>query len=570
MDPPEIRTIKTTTLRPSNDHYIPPFVATSNNMSCPTYRTLHALPTEVLESILPHLSQPDLTICVRVSRAWNKALLPYLWRTLAIRSHPERRQLVTDEALKALRKNGSFVRELKIAHKQLYDQFLPARQILISDTGVIHIEVFSIGFFSNLDSLELLSHDPRNPETELKDEILALVRQNPHLRRLKIDINMDPSTVKSIITKYLPVLQDLDLGAPWRGDVGALLQNLPECIRAVRLRKYIVHVARRNDKGKTSVESGISTTIAHHHHALESLYIHGPLGGHEEKILIPFLKSCSRNLKSVGGMACFIANGRIASALSDIGFTWKELSRQSLPRSISDADAAKVISYSSSWTNIDLYTPQVGPLTAAAIVENCERLEALELSSGASGLTGSPLQAVLSKATRLRSLQAHWLLNTDKLTAMNILSSQWATTSLEHVDFKIDVPRADGALADNSTAIQASRSVQRQVLQRLGQQKKLRKLIIGGMATTLATGQFGHQRDCLEMTLESGLDELVDLKDLELLDIHHMDHRAGVPELEWMTANLPKLQMVNGMLNTLRPPSDEVREWLTTHQPTWR
>ncbi|KAF9308358.1 hypothetical protein BG003_011217 [Podila horticola] len=116
------------------------------------------------------------------------------------------------------------------------------------------------------------------------------------------------------------------------------------------------------------------------------------------------------------------------------------------------------------------------------------------------------------------------------------------------------------ALADNSTAVQGSRSVQRQVLQRLGQHKKLQKLMISGMTTTPATGLYDHQRSCLEMTLESGLDELVDLKDLALLDIHHMDLRTGVPELEWMVANFPRLQMVIGMLDTLRPPSAEVRK----------
>ncbi|KAG0332938.1 hypothetical protein BG000_009607, partial [Podila horticola] len=409
-------------------------------------------------------------------------------------------------------------------------------------------------------------------KTILSKSILTLVRQNPRLRRLRIDINIDPNIFMSIVVKYLPALQDLNLSTPWKGDVGALLENLPEGIQTVRLGN-VIHVAPYNaQNSKSSVESGVATTMVRHHHSLKSLHIDGNLDGHEEEVLLPLLASCSRNFTSVGGIvAWFLGSARFTSALTDLRVKRMELNWSSLPQNLFDADIAKDISSSPSWTRIRLLNiGSVGPLTAAAIVENCERLEALELLSGTRGLTGSHLQAVLSKATRLRSLQAHWLLNADKLTAMNILSSEWATTSLEHVDFKIDVPRADEALADNSTAFQASRSVQRQVLQRLGQQKKLRKLIIGGMATTLATGQFGHQRDCLEMTLESGLDELVDLKDLELLDIHHMDLRTGVPELEWMVANLPKLQMVIGVLEALRPPSTDVREWLRTHRPSWR
>ncbi|KAG0007015.1 hypothetical protein BGZ80_005061 [Entomortierella chlamydospora] len=539
-------------------------------MISPTPITLPDLPIEIFESILERVSQPDLASCVRVSRAWHKALIPYLWRTLAIGSNEQRRKFDADEAQKALRKYASLVRDLHVILKKHYDQFLPAQQTLVSDPGVIHIEAFAAGPFSNLDSLELCSLNLRDMKVKSK-EILALVRQNPRLRRLKIDIGMDPSILMSIVTKYLPTLQDLDLNSPWRGDVKTLLMNLPEGIQTVRLGS-VVHEAPRKARNKTSIELSVSTTMACHHHALKTLCIDGNLVGHEEEVLLPFLASCSRNLKSVCGTGvCLFVNSRITNALSALGIVLDKLDRHSLPQNISDADLAKVISSGYRWTSINLYTYKVGPLTAAAIVDNCRHLEALEImNTGSRGLSGSHLQAILSEATALRSLQAHWLLDANKIAASDILSSEWATISLEHIDLKIDLPRADEALPDNSAAIQASRYVQRLVLQRLGQQTKLRKLVIGGMATTPATGRFGHQRNCLEMTLESGLDELVGLKDLEELDIHHMDHRAGVPELEWMVANLPRLRTLIGMLDTLIPPSNEVRGWLETHRPTWR
>ncbi|KAG0017153.1 hypothetical protein BGZ81_010870 [Podila clonocystis] len=514
-------------------------------MSSPMCLTLLSLPTEVLESILPHLNQHDLTKCVRVSRTWNKVLVPYLWRTLAIHSRHHLKRFVTNEAQRALRRNAAFVRELHLVHKVLYDQFLPTRETLISDPGVIHLDVYMISTFTNLCALELhplrLSHS--NPEFDL--EILALVRQNPRLRCLKIDVKMNPKALINLVSRYIPHLEDFDLAASWRGDVKALLECLPECIRIVRLRD-VFHVTTDNAQGKTSDTLGVSTTLTRHHHALESFHIGGNLAGKQEEVLVQFLESCSPKLKSFGGMgACFFGNAKITKTLSDLG--------------ISD------------WTSINLYAPQVGPLTAAAIVANCEQLEVLDImDDGSCGLLGSHLQAVLSKAARLRSIQAHWLLGSNKITAMNILSSEWATTSLEHMDLKIDVSRADEALPDNDPAVQASHSVQRHVLRRLGQQTKFKELKVGGMAYSSATGQFGHQRDCLEMTLESGLDELVDLKDLEVLDFHHMDHRAGVPELEWMVANFPRLRMVVGMLDTLSPPSDDVQEWLRTHRPTWR
>ncbi|KAG0366064.1 hypothetical protein BGX24_003855, partial [Mortierella sp. AD032] len=96
----------------------------------------------------------------------------------------------------------------------------------------------------------------------------------------------------------------------------------------------------------------------------------------------------------------------------------------------------------------------------------------------------------------------------------------------------------------------------------------LRKLVIGGMAFSTSTGEFGHQIECLEMTLESGLDELEGLKELEHLDIHHMDHRVGVPELEWMAANLPNLEYLNGISDSLRQ-KEGVQEWRSSHRLRW-
>ncbi|KAF9112357.1 hypothetical protein BGX27_003497 [Mortierella sp. AM989] len=531
--------------------------------------TLVTLPTEIFESILPLLSQSDLTQCVRVSREWNIAMVPYLWRTLAIGSQSQLKRFLTNEAQQALIKNAAFVHELHTVHRMLYDQFLPSFEALSSDPGVVRLDIYAIDLFANLRSLEL--HPLKHRRKDFDQDILALVRQNPALKRFMFNVEMNPKTLLGLITEHMPNLQDLDLFVTWRGDVKVLLENLPECIRTVRLREVYYVVSGKAGKAP-GVEPGANSTTVVRHHALESLYIGGDLARQEEEVLVPFLESCSRNLKSFGGMGLtlFLRNARIARALSSLSIVWKELNQHFLPSNKSDANIAKVISFSSNWTKIDLHLRLVGPLASAAIVDNCEHLETLDImDSGTCALSGFHLQAVLSKATRLKSLRAHWVLSANKITAADILSSEWATTSLEHVDLKIDVPRADEALP-GSAAIQSYRSIQRQVLRRFGQQKNLQKLVIGGMAITPATGQFGHQLNCLEMTLENGLDELVNLKDLELLDIHHMDHRVGVPELEWMAENLPKLRNLIGMMDSLRPAPPEVREWIRTHQPAWR
>ncbi|KAG0278854.1 hypothetical protein BGZ95_002960 [Linnemannia exigua] len=52
---------------------------------------------------------------------------------------------------------------------------------------------------------------------------------------------------------------------------------------------------------------------------------------------------------------------------------------------------------------------------------------------------------------------------------------------------------------------------------------------------------------CLELTLDAGLDELVDLKELQVFGCCGMDHLIGEEEVEWMAENWPKLRVVRGL-----------------------
>ncbi|KAG0279724.1 hypothetical protein BGZ95_000387 [Linnemannia exigua] len=500
--------------------------------------TLATLPTEIFENIILLLSQHDLTQCVRVSRAWNEAFTPHLWRIIPLFGRTRFKRFMLPDTQGELYKNTAHVREIQVKHEKLYNLFLPSRRLseaILSDAEpALSDNAFTIGPFTNLRVLEL-HHRPLARAYEFDEGIFEIVRQNPGLRRLKIGVEMEPEVLLSLVTEHVPNLQELDIETPWRGDVKALLDNLPDSLRTVRLKDVNHEIPW---KGYVSSTSSATKRRPLQHHALESLHIGGNLAGQEEQVLVPFLEGCNQNLKTFLG-------------------------------------TTRVICFGANWTHIDLFNRCVGPLTAAAIVNNCERLEVLDImESGTWGLSGSHLQTILTKAPRLRSLQVRWLLGTEKISSVDILSSEWATTSLEHVDLKIHVPRItadqEDADDDDSKALRASsRDIQRQVLRRFGQQTHLRKLVIGGMAYSSATGEFGHQLECLEMTLESGLNELKGLKELEHLDIHDMDHRVGVPELEWMVANFPKLKHLHGMHCSLRPPNEGVQEWLHSHQPKW-
>lgn len=106
---------------------------------------------------------------------------------------------------------------------------------------------------------------------------------------------------------------------------------------------------------------------------------------------------------------------------------------------------------------------------------------------------------------------------------------------------------------------------QRQIFKQLSVLRRLKVLDLGcrqsllsastnSFPTTLAQGREPPQqqyprstRNTLELTLRSGLDRLSTLKELRVFGFEGVDHRIGKPELEWMAANWPKLEVMSGL-----------------------
>ncbi|KAF9309010.1 hypothetical protein BG003_010309, partial [Podila horticola] len=121
-----------------------------------------------------------------------------------------------------------------------------------------------------------------------------------------------------------------------------------------------------------------------------------------------------------------------------------------------------------------------------------------------------------------------------------------------------------------SDAIAASRVIQRQVYRKLAEQKSLEVLQLGyHPSPNPRLNERRFQRQCLEMTLESGLDELFRLRELEMLNVGTMDHHIGVAELEWMSRSWPKLHIISGMYINCVDPAPGAREWIRDTHPEW-
>ncbi|KAF9204539.1 hypothetical protein BGZ49_005180 [Haplosporangium sp. Z 27] len=96
--------------------------------------------------------------------------------------------------------------------------------------------------------------------------------------------------------------------------------------------------------------------------------------------------------------------------------------------------------------------------------------------------------------------------------------------------------------------------IQSQVYKRLARFTKLEELWLGGNPSafdmTISGDEWGLdkcQLDCLEMSLESGLDELKGLNELRELSLSFMSTKVGMKEVRWMAKNWPKLSIIRGI-----------------------
>ncbi|KAG0246480.1 hypothetical protein B0O80DRAFT_454130 [Mortierella sp. GBAus27b] len=73
------------------------------------------------------------------------------------------------------------------------------------------------------------------------------------------------------------------------------------------------------------------------------------------------------------------------------------------------------------------------------------------------------------------------------------------------------------------------------------------------------------RKDCLEMSLDSGLDKLSGLKKLQVLNVSNLVAKIDVQEIQWMTEQWPRLHTVHGV--TGRCFRKDGLEWMQKNHP---
>ncbi|KAF9152634.1 hypothetical protein BG015_004971 [Linnemannia schmuckeri] len=256
------------------------------------------------------------------------------------------------------------------------------------------------------------------------------------------------------------------------------------------------------------------------------------------------------------------------------------------------------------WHTITIHCRGAGKLlqTAQSIARVCTH-DLVRLNVGGSSQFGSKgMQAIFTSCRDLRQFDAFnddttfkWVYTFyPSISAKDMISAPWVCRwlTLLHLEI-VDVPRPDvtvDGVGDQLSLFdevelatkEESHEIQRKVYRQLGSLSCLEELYLGhrqhavkrstimqeAMGSDYESEEDEEEEDtvgtvdflmnCLEFSLESGLDLLAGLKELRILDVTFTCHRIGVPELEWMEINFPNLASLRG-LDPVRSMEDDTQ-----------
>ncbi|KAG0028646.1 hypothetical protein BGZ81_004544 [Podila clonocystis] len=539
--------------------------------------TLFTLPAEIFHMIFSYFVRNNFVKCATLNKAFHALVTPHLWGNLQFRTSDQVQRFLTDASQQAFARNAGLVRYL-VTNEELYHLFLPVKamssksssssaclknQSPLAADGIYHVAVCTnLQHICLAGSGEYFQYVPvRNPiGIEKENAISALFLQNLSLTSVLIHSNVRPKALLRMVSAELPNLRTFEVRnriSAWTAQ--ALLLNLPECIESVDL-----CIEEDNVSNGPDMLEVVPLTQPKKHPALKYLLLDIDSTSREEIVLLPFLDSCSMRLEQFGYFTprCF-NNDKIRSALGRLGVEMDVLDSEALHGnwSSTDGEIAAALMLSSKWQEIYLEGfGYAGSLTLAAILDHGEHLRTVELS-GCGDFSSKDLCSILRRCKFLERFVTIDEREPDPITdpgfsGADLIAFDWASRSLKTWSCRIEVP--------------SSHEIQRQIYQKLALQTKLKCLRLGCIPMDSDWGdETEQQEECLEMTLASGLDELSVLKEIEELDVSHMHQSMGVPELEWMAANWPKLKTVTGLYKTCLNPVPGALEWVLEHHDEW-
>ncbi|KAF9111365.1 hypothetical protein BGX27_005034 [Mortierella sp. AM989] len=248
-----------------------------------------------------------------------------------------------------------------------------------------------------------------------------------------------------------------------------------------------------------------------------------------------------------------------------------------------DSQIADLILSSRSLKRLSMsYSKVFGPLSVAAVTMHSATLSMLDLD-GCDGITSEGIQAVMTSCVNLKSFSAMPSPVTTLvcLNAREMLSTQWVCLRLKILRLAIaGIPRPD--LQENQDLSKplyegtvAEFELQKAVYKQLAKLTKLQELCLGrdiesgrvllGDDGLLHLTGLERQRGCLDFSLESGLSLLYGLNELRELSIGTLITRIGLPEVQWMSKQWPKLEKITGLISQEDTIPEHVK-WLINNR----
>ncbi|KAG0299270.1 hypothetical protein BGZ97_003804 [Linnemannia gamsii] len=453
---------------------------------------------------------------------------------------------------------------------------------------------------------------------EEQEDLLEILRRNPQLKSFKFAmVPEDPQAFLIQLAPILPRLKHLELfHVPDRhrpvvntAVADAFLRICPSTLESITFGVKFDTTATTEEATRTKVliQTLIESAEDKHHPALRLLRLIDPMNKGKAEALAPFIKGCS-NLRMIDAPAggrneweshndWIVATPAFHSALEEAtgcrfgtlrGIPWY---KRDIDDDESDKDqsvATRISTFSKVgnskgyWHTLNLSFTKASTLTAKAIADTChEGLNSLVVVK-CEEFTSQEIQAILANATHLRHIECNrWFCDPGQpmLMAQDVLRSTWSCTWLVRFNLHIGgIPRPDIIFdekgrssaevfdLDNCT-IEKSHAMQRKIYRQLGRLTLLEELHLGYVSIGYAHKHQPRrvdkvQRNCLEMTLESGLGLLSELKNLRELGVAYMAHRIGKEEVDWMQANWPNLHTIQGVLYPTFAEEDSVSDQL--------
>ena len=505
------------------------------------------------------LSHQDILSCHRVCRIWNQVFFPsFLWESFRIQA-PSIIKILNGRYPKhnIIQRNASHIRKLVCQDIRIIQYLIP------ECCRLEELDVYSIGsqvatlLRQNAQSLKKVSLSVRIEHRSMKG-ILKALTECVHVEQYELrpaivpndQLNaVDEEDEANIIQEFYKVVRDiphLKISCPGI-DKPPIPVLGPE---ASSLSDSMTNTSSMADRQYASPNFIPQLS------KLQSLYLNEIKMSFMNQVRL--LQHCQLELVDLTWN--FVSRSDPSVQLVDtLHFQLLKLTTLCMERSVlKDRDMAMILTAMPSLARLRLQDTQIGMLSMAVIVGHAPPPPPLLLEHGivfpissqdpaSQGLRRQLVELDVRDCPAvegrdvLKVLQTCWklkVLKAPRIAALDIVqqSHLWVCLGLKelHVGI-IEVDRLGGY------------DGQRRILHQIGQLTMLQTLSVR-TNLSIRNGYWG-QRSSLDFTMDTGLDELWNLRELKVFAVEYMCHSAEMTELQWVKENWAKYQLreVTGM-----------------------